>query len=457
MKTIKKVLAIVLTLAMVLSVAPTVTKSVKAGDGLSIIDIVSGASTTKNPDGTYDVKALKTVKFSLNSFNDKVPGFKQRYLDGKATITVRVYSDTEYTKHIADVVPECSSSNVIEFKALVKFKGCVFYYSFHDPEGGTENLQSELFKIVDGKINVLEGPTFGSIYGTNGFLKKNFTVGINGYGAYTLNDDKEEYITYNKIVKLYKNNKLVATQKTSGYQVVFSNVPVSYGKTDSFKVAMFMDIEGVEVAGPTTTFKSTSAKVPNTIAYATKISSKKVFLRWASVGGVSGYYIYMGKKKVKTVSAKKNRIGISKKKAGKKKFRVVPFVKVGKTYYKSSSNNAKPKKNRYKWSRNLNVKSYDYATCKFVVTKISLIGRTYTVTGYALNNRLFDVKKYKSLKISLKVDGKKAFTKKFKNKKLKLKSYKKKKITFKVKGKAGRDLAWGVKTLTVKENPDWGI
>ena len=79
------------------------------------------------------------------------------------------------------------------------------------------------------------------------------------------------------------------------------------------------------------------------------------------------------------------------------------------------------------------------------------------MTGYALNHRIFKVKKYKSLRIGLKVDGKKAFSKKFKNVKLNIGKEKKKKLTFKIKGKAGKDLANGSLYLTVGQDPDWGF
>lgn len=456
MKIIKTLLTVALTLVMVFTIAPTFNSPVKAGgDGITIHDISSGVSTTQNPDGTYDVKALNTVKFSLNSLNDKISGFKERYLNGKAAITVRIYSDTEYSKLIAEIVPECNSSKVIEFKVPAKYKGNIFYFAFDDPE--VVNQQSELFKIVDGEIHVDEGPTFGSIYGTVSFLKKNFTIGINGCGVYRLNDDPKIYTTYTKIVKFYRNGSLVGIKKTTGNQVEFQNVPVSYGKNDTFKAALFMEIEGLEIAGPTTTFQSTSSKVPNIKLVATKIAKNKSYLRWQSVGGITGYYIYMGKKKIKTVGAKTTKIMIKKKKAGKGKFKVLPYVKVQKTIYKSTSNVAKPKKNQAKFYRNLKVRDRDYATCDFAVTKISLTGKTYKVTGYALNNRIFKVKKYKYLILGIKVDGKKAFYKKFKNVKLNIKAQSKKKFTFKVKGKGSKDLANGRLSLTVGQKADWGF
>ena len=457
MKTIKKILAVALTLAMVLTIAPTFNAPVKAGDGFTIADIATGVSKTPNAEGTYDVKSLKTISVKLSDLESKIEsGFKDRYLAGKATFTCGVYKTKDFDGYETTVTPVLEGETLkLKVKASYKNKYLCFYVS--DPEGGTANYNSEMFKVVAGEIHVDGGPSFGSIYGTKSFLKKTFTIGLNGYGTYRLNDDPEVYTTYKKIVKLYRNNKLVGTQKTESYQVEFKNIPVSYGKNDTFKAALFMDIEGVEVAGPTTTFKTTSEKIPNIKAYATKISSKKAYLRWQSVGGVSGYYIYMGKKKVKTVGAKTNKKMITKKKAGKSKFKVVPFVKIGKSVYKSTSNKAKPKKNQAKWSRNLNVTSHRYGTCDFEITKISLSGKTYKVTGYALNNRIFKVIKYKSLRIGLKVDGKKAFSKKYKNVKLNIKKEKKKKIIFKIKGKAGRDLANGTLSLTVGQDPDWGF
>lgn len=316
------------------------------------------------------------------------------------------------------------------------------------------------FKTVkaDDTVHIKAGPNIGDIYISKTIGTKDIKVHTSGQGVYTLNDDPTEYYLDTTIVKLFKNGTLYETKTIpANSEVVFKSVPVSYGKKDSFKVALYMNILGKERTGPSRSFNLTSEKIPNIKAYATKISSKKVFLRWQAVSGVSGYYIYMGKKKVKTVKAKTNKTMITKKKAGKGKFKVCPFVKSGKTVNKSTSNVAKPKKNQIKYKRNLNVKTQGYATCHFAVTKISLTGKTYMVTGYALNHRMFKAEKYKSLTLGLKIDGKKAFKKKIKNVKLNVKKNGKKKFTFKIKGKAGKDLAWGGSTLTVSENADWGI
>lgn len=311
---------------------------------------------------------------------------------------------------------------------------------------------------ADDTVHIKAGPNIGDIYISKTIGTKDIKVHTSGQGVYTLNDDPTEYFLDKTIVKLFKNGTLYATKTIStNSEAVFKSVPVSYGKNDSFKVALYMNILGKEKDGPSRSFKLTSEKIPNTKVKATKISNKKAYLRWNHISGVSGYYIYMGKKMIKTAQANTTKTMISKKKAGKGKFKVCPFVKSGKKVYKNSSNVVKPKKNQHKYKRNLKVKSEGYATCHFAVTKISLKGKTYTVTGYALNHRMFKVERYKQLTIGLKVDGKKAFKKKIKNVKLNIKKNGKKKFTFKIKGKSDKDLAWGNSSLKVSEDADWGI
>ena len=451
MKTIKKILAVALTLAMVLTIAPTFNAPVKAGDGFDIKSITHGL----NEDGT--IGAGKPITLKMSELKNEVDsGFETRVSEGKAFVSYGIYSTkNDFGSRVAEG-KATYKDGIFTITVDSKYKGKYIVLGVDD-NGGTNYGDINWYQVVDTTINIEDGPRLGDIYATKTFLKKNITVNVYGKGRYTLDKDPTVYYVDKTIVKLFKNGKLYATKTTSGGAVVFNSVPVSYGKKDTFKVALYMNILGTEIAGPTNTFSLTSEKIPNIKVFATKISAKKAYLRWQSVGGVYGYYIYMGKKKVKTVGAKTTKKMISKKKAGKSKFRVVPFVKVGKSVYKSTSNKAKPKKNQAKWYRNLNVKSRRYATCDFEVTKISLSGKTYKVTGYALNNRIFKVKKYKSLTLGLRVDGKKAFSKKIKNVKLNIGREKKRKFTFKIKGKAGRDLANGTLSLTVGQDPDWGF
>lgn len=457
MKAIKKLLAITLTLAMVLSVAPTIATPIKAGDGTDLKAITNGT----NADGSVYLTKPMTIKMS-DLINESVvdTDFENRVNKGKAHLQVEVYkTKLDYNSRVRRE-NMTYKNGVFTFYPNQKDKG-KYYLIYVDDMGGT-NLNDSNWWLVKGcEFRIDSGPSINSVsYSGKALLTKTFNVSTTGDTAsYSIKEDGYKDVYHaDCYMRLYRNGTAVATVKVSGSEAVFKNVAVTYGKNTTFKAELLMRIPGIDdIKGPSYSFTFKGGSIPKIKAYATKINKKKVFLRWEALGGISGYYVYMGKKLVKKVSAKKNHAAISKKKAGKSKFRIAPYLKVGKTTYKGTSNIAKPKKNQYKWSRNLNVKTYGYATCKFVVTKISLKGKTYTVTGYALNNRVFDVKKYKSLKIALKVDGKKAFSKKFKNKKLKIKDYKKKKFTFKIKGKAGKDLAWGVKSLTVLEDADWGI
>ena len=457
MKTIKKLLAVVLTLAMVLSVAPTISKTVKAGDGTDLKAITNGT----NADGSVYLTKPMTIKMSdITNGYGLAGGFESRVKAGKAHLQVEVYK-TKYDYGSEDRRENMTyKDGVFTFYPNQKDKG-KYYLIYVDDMDGT-NLNDSNWWLVKGcEFRIDSGPSINSVsYSGNSLLTKTFSLSTTGDTAsYSIKEDGYKDVYHaDCYMRLYKNGTAVATVKVSGSEAVFKNITVTYGKNTSFKAELLMRIPGIDdIKGPTYSFTFKGGSIPKTTVYATQINKKKAFLRWVAIGGISGYYVYMGKKVVKKVSAKKNHVMISKKKAGKSKFRVAPYLKIGKTTYKGTSNTVKPKKNQYKWSRNLTVKAYPYATCRFVITKISLKGKTYTVTGYAMNNRMWDVKKYKSLKIALKVDGKKAFSKKIKNKKLKIKAYKKKKFTFKIKGKAARDLAWGVKSLTVSENPDWGI
>ena len=442
---IKKILTIVLSLAMAITIAPTFSAPVKAGDSMEFIDIIQGVNSKD-----MTVRSTDVVTIHLDDLDSKIPGFKTRYLNGESSVKWSM-AKADGTKSV-DVKPELNGYK-LQYRVEHKYKGMNMTLFVDDP--GHTNYQGETFKVLGFTVQILSEPQFGDIYGSVTFLKKNFTIYINGFTDYTLNNGDTTYTSYDKVVKLYRNGKYYGKKKTNENKVVFNSVPVSYGKKDTFKAVLCPVIEGVEFERQKTTFKATSQKIPKIKVYATKISKKKAYLRWETVTGASGYYIYMGKKRVKTVGTKNNKKMITKKNAGKGKFRVIPFKKVGKKVYKSGSNTAKAKKNQYKWSRNLNPTAYNYATCPFLVTKISLSGKTYKVTGYALNHRVFTAKKYKSLTLGLKIDGKKAFKKKFKKVKLNIKENKKKKFTFKIKGKAGKDVCWGVKYLSVSVDPEW--
>lgn len=449
MKTIKKLSAIALALVMIITIAPAVSP-VKAGDSSDFKSITKGI----NSDGTVSVGKPVSLKASdLESMSGVSDGFAERAKTKAAYLEIAAYS-TKYDYN----------SRTSTFKVYYKDGEFKFYPRKADKENyyliyvidsqGTNVNDSNWYQVKGGTISILAGPSISGVYGSKTFLKKNFTVNFSGSFKFKVNEESTEYYEDTIIVKLYRNGKLYATKTTDDLEVVFSSVPVSYGKDDSFKVALFVNI-GVEIAGPEQSFKTRSQSIPKTTAYATKLSKKKAYVRWNKIGGVTGYYIYNGNKKVKTVSAKAKTCIVSGKKAGSGRYKVCPYVKVGKAIYKSASNVAKPAKNEIKYSRNLKVSAYTYGTCPFVITKISLSGKTYKVTGYAINNRIFKMAKYKKLSVGLTIDGKKAFKKTYKNKKVNAKDSKKKKITLKIKGKANMDLAHGSRSLSVSQTPVW--
>ena len=118
----------------------------------------------------------------------------------------------------------------------------------------------------------------------------------------------------------------------------------------------------------------------------------------------------------------------------------------------------KGKSNQKTFSVNKNVKSVTYGYAPYRISKISLKGNTYTVTGYVVNNRVFKMLRYKKLKIVLYCDGKKVGSKTFRNLKVNCKGNGVKKLTLKIKGKAGVDLRNNSsKTYQAEWQPYWEV
>lgn len=451
MKHFKKLSSVLLAIAMTVTLV-SVTKNISAGDGMNFADIIKGI----NSDGTT-VTAGATLSISMSDLNKKIDNFSNRY-DGVTTKVTWSVTSADYSTN--EIVMPIYKNGV--FTVTVSEKHVGMYYSLSVDDPTYTNYGGERFEVVSSGTSdkttyiITSGPSIDSVFASKTILKKDITVNVSGYGAYFPEKDPSDVrYTYEKIVKLYRNGKLYGTRKTKDYQVVFKNVPVSYGKKDTFKVALFMNLEGNEVAGPSNTYYITSEKLGKNTVYATKISKNQAYLRWSGVSGAQGYLIYKGNKKVKTVKAKVYKCAIKKKGAGSGKYKVVPYVKSGKKVYKGKSNAAKLKANQITYNRSLNPSSHSYATCDFELTKVSLSGSTYTVTGYAVNNRIFTMKKYKSLKVGIYVDGKKGFMKTYKNYRVNVGDTRAKKIVLKIKGKAGLDLAHGNISLTVGEDPDW--
>jgi hypothetical protein len=174
---------------------------------------------------------------------------------------------------------------------------------------------------------------------------------------------------------------------------------------------------------------------------------------WSSVSGATGHMVYMGSKKVKTTNAKTFKYTCSKKKAAKYKFKVIPYCES--TSNKGTSEIKKPVKNQCTFNVSTNYASKSYATAEYVIKKVALSGKTYTITGYCLNNRIFKMAKYKKLVVMISINGKTIAKKTYKNLKVNAKPKSTKKIVLKIKGKAGKDLAYGGASYHVTFSPKW--
>lgn len=191
----------------------------------------------------------------------------------------------------------------------------------------------------------------------------------------------------------------------------------------------------------------------------TKISAKKASLFWTQVGGATHYQIYQGSKLKKTVKQGSGAAAISGAKAGSAKYKIVPIVKntANPSPVKGpASDTKKGASNQATFSINKNINSVSYGTnAPFRISKVSLSGSTYTVTGYVVNNRMFKMTKYKSLKVDIYSNGKKVAGKTYKNKKVNCKKYGVKKLTLKIKGKSGIDLRNTTTSWSTKAQSYW--
>ena len=238
-----------------------------------------------------------------------------------------------------------------------------------------------------------------------------------------------------RYLEFYRNGTFYGQVKYNMYSGSF-NLPVTYTGVTTYTVKCYSIYNGRKIYGNEMSVRATSGKLGSVKLACTKISRNIVNLSWSANSGASGYYIYAGKKLVKKTSG--SQIKYKGKKAGGKSFTVVPYVNVGgKIYAGSASNKATPKPNL---ARFVNHKKYYYGTCPFIIKKVSLKGKTYTITGHAVNNRIFKMKKYRKLKISVTTSGKIAFSKTWRNLSVNVGGSSSKRLVLKAKGKAGIDL-----------------
>lgn len=238
--------------------------------------------------------------------------------------------------------------------------------------------------------------------------------------------------------EIWKDGAVIRSAIRDGY--INYNCPISETAASSFKARAFVTIKGKKMYSPFTVTKSVVSgkigKVSSVVV--TKISNKQVGIGWNTVDGAQSYNVYKGNKLIK--STKSNYYKYKGKGAGKGRYRVEAVRKVGSNLYKTQSASVKPKANQKTFSNSINYNSYTWRTCPFIIKKISLKGSTYTITGYACNNRIFTMKKYAKLSIAIKCNNKQVAKKTYRNLSMNVGGYSSKKKVLKIKGKPGQDL-----------------
>ena len=402
----------------------------------------------------------QTLKFPIYRLDDYLPGLAAEYEAGKVEISWSKADDDAYTNTKKATTYVEGGYICTDVKLADAGKWYRLYTNTKVDNTSFNSNSPDAFRVYD-TLTIQSEPSLSTTYyRTQKTVGKNdYTFLLNAPTYFTLSFKEHTFYEYQKTLKLYRNGSLVKTVTTTTSQAEFKDIPVSYGKNDSFKVKIFLKVGSMEIERPDAiTFTDTSKKLTSNKVYATKFSKNKVRVSWSGVQGAAGYYVYMYSgskgKKIKTLGASKRSYVVSKKNAGKKKYKVIAYYKAN----KSKSNKATPKTNKRTWYHSKNPDSYSYGQGNFVVTKVQLKGKYYYVTGYAINNRIiYKLSKYKKLSFVLTVNGKVVMKKTYKNKKVNLGHGKVKKMTFKIKGKPNKDLVNSQTYISVGYSPVWKL
>ena len=246
MKTIKKLLAVALTLAMVLSVAPTIATNVRAGDGTDIKNITKGT----NADGSVYLTKPMTIKMSdITSGYGLADGFKSRVEQGKAHLQIEVYTTKlDYNSLVRrENMTYNKDDGVFTFYPNQIDKG-KYYLIYVDDDEGT-NLNDSNWWLVKGcTYTITSGPTLnGHDYHGSSLVKKDiYILASDDIATYTIEDEYNVNVyRTNCYVRLYKDGKVVSTTKLSGSQAVFKNVDVDFARTNSYRAQLIIRIPGI--------------------------------------------------------------------------------------------------------------------------------------------------------------------------------------------------------------------
>lgn len=259
---------------------------------------------------------------------------------------------------------------------------------------------------------------------------------------------------------VYVDGKYEGDHKSGGYNQIKYYIDKSKGKKlkpgskHIIKLWPYASINGANFMG--TAVQRTVTVAPFTAPAkpkVTKFTKKMVSVNFNAPipqqrAGLSTFYIYAGKKKVKTVKNKGKasyQVTVKKKGIAKKKIKIV-------TKYDNrtkSSKAAKAKKNVRKWSQVKNVRAYTSLQGYVRATKVYYSGSKLMMKGFYVNGHLLKLKKFK-VKLRIRVDGKIVAKKTVTVRNMKGNSIK----NFKVKMKKGkyydlrnRSVLWGYDVL----------
>lgn len=273
-------------------------------------------------------------------------------------------------------------------------------------------------------------------------------------------EDVNDFCT-NRQFELWYNGTKYGDYKIDSSMHCYITIPIHYGIEDEIKVVAYGEYEGKRYYSENSIIKKVKSlpMAGTSINGVTKINANQVGISWNNVDGVEKYDIYKGSTKVATVDGSKDYYTYKKKGAGKGSYKVVAKISEtidGKTTEYTNADLCKastPKANVKKFNSTSDVGEWAMK-CYFRVSSVKLTGKTYTVTGYAVNKRYFTCLKWKKMTVVIKAGGKTVAKKTYKNYKLNLKGRKSKKITFKIKGKAGADL-YNLGGYSTTATPDW--
>ena len=305
----------------------------------------------------------------MSDLESVLPGVKALYEQGKVEISFKKGDFGESEPAVTTYSGGVFSTKVTlrdAGKYIWFTTGCVKGSGVDDSSYNTNYKQRE----VVGSFTVEDGPALASgIKTITGLLTRDYEFTSDGKPlTYRSSVSGKTYTSDDFFVRLIDTDtsEVLQEEQLVSNKVLFKNVKLSYTTERHLRAKLCFYLGDSVIEGPAFSFSDKAEKLTKNYTYATKLGKNKAFVRWSGTYGASGYYVYQGSKKVKTI--KKGSIThtiIKRKGAGKAKFKVVPYVKSGGKTVKGKSTKAKAKANTAKWAHSMNVQSYAWPSCRY--------------------------------------------------------------------------------------------